>query len=191
MNSPEWLTKAKIMNRVLRVTGSVAVVSAGILQGVNTVEAATGSQDAGNPYTCSQLMDPTNSGAVRGVNPDGSPKYYQDDPLRLPENRIYCVTDPNDGTGTLTHGNPSSELSVRVDQVEKKRIRLTYYDVVNRNAKLGETGYDYGVIAYNEMGTNIIHRVAGYYHVMTYDSNSGCYVVNYYPIQVSSEKSHR
>lgn len=71
--------------------------------------------------------------------------------------------------------------------IDEKGVRhqfLTYFDVINKNAKIGETGYDYGVVALNVQGTNIIHRVAGYYTTLTFDTDLHYYLVYYFPIEV-------
>lgn len=72
-----------------------------------------------------------------------------------------------------------------IDNNGKKRKLQTFYDVVNQDAKLGEKGYDYGVIALSDKyGFGIIHRVAGYYYARTYLPDEHVYGIFYYPIQV-------
>ncbi|EKE14189.1 MAG: hypothetical protein ACD_12C00636G0004 [uncultured bacterium] len=55
-------------------------------------------------------------------------------------------------------------------------------------AEFGRTGYDYGIVAYNQQGINTIHQVAGYYSQMVYDSSVGYYKVCYFPIGIDNLK---
>ncbi len=92
---------------------------------------------------------------------------------------------PQDAPSLTTWQNESGKnISGFIDENGEKKQFLTYFDVVNPDAKLGEKGYDYGIIALNDKGINTIHRIAGYYSNVTYNPDVKYYQVFYFPIQV-------